>query len=155
MQHDLLLEYAGFWRRVLAMLIDTFLLMLVMTPLSYLIVRRGDFKLWDPLGGSPGDFWISALVPAVFIIGFWMTKGATPGKMVIGARIVCARTGGKPSLPQFLIRYMAYSISTAVLLLGWLWVGFDRRKQGWHDKLAGTVVVRRKSRGTQAVSFDR
>ena len=155
MQQDLELEYAGFWRRVLAMLIDTFLLMLVMTPLSYLIVRRGHFSLWDPFGGSPGDFWISALVPAVFIIGFWMTKGATPGKMVIGARIVCARTGGKPSLPQFLIRYMAYSISTAVLLLGWLWVGIDRRKQGWHDKLAGTVVVRRKSGGTQAVSFDR
>jgi uncharacterized RDD family membrane protein YckC len=62
--------------------------------------------------------------------------------MAIGARIVDAKTGGKPATSQLVIRYLGYYVSTIPLFLGLIWVGFDPRKQGWHDKLAGTVVVR-------------
>ena len=46
------------------------------------------------------------------------------------------------TLTQLVIRYLGYFVSTIPLGLGLLWVGFDRRKQGWHDKMANTVVVR-------------
>ena len=64
--------------------------------------------------------------------------------MVISAKIVDAQTGEKPSLGQFIGRYFAYYVSTIPFGLGLIWVAFDRRKQGWHDKLAGTVVIRKK-----------
>jgi uncharacterized RDD family membrane protein YckC len=62
--------------------------------------------------------------------------------MAIGARIVDAKTGGKPSTGQLIGRYLAYYVSIFPLMLGLIWVGIDARKQGWHDKLAGTLVVR-------------
>jgi uncharacterized RDD family membrane protein YckC len=77
-----------------------------------------------------------------------MYRQATPGKMAIGARVVDATTGGAPSTRQLVIRYLGYYVSTIPLLLGLIWVAFDPRKQGWHDKLAGTVVVRPKPRVT-------
>jgi uncharacterized RDD family membrane protein YckC len=73
--------------------------------------------------------------------------------MAIGARIVDAKTGGKPSFKQEAIRYLGYFVSTFPLCLGLIWVGIDKRKQGWHDKLAGTVVVRRKHGGAEPVRF--
>ena len=71
----------------------------------------------------------------------------------IGARIVDAKTGDKPSTGQLIGRYFAYYVSVIPLFLGMVWVAFDPRKQGWHDKLAGTVVVRAKKRGPEAVRF--
>jgi uncharacterized RDD family membrane protein YckC len=63
--------------------------------------------------------------------------------MILSLEIVDAKTGGKPSTGQFIGRYFAYFVSTVPLCIGFLWVAFDRRKQSWHDKLAGTVVVRK------------
>ncbi len=51
-------------------------------------------------------------------------------------------TGGKSSTAQFIIRYLGYYVSIIPLFLGIIWVGIDKRKQGFHDKLAGTVVLR-------------
>jgi len=79
-------------------------------------------------------------------------RQATPGKMAIGARVVDATTGQAPSTRQLVIRYLGYYVSTIPLMLGLIWVAFDPRKQGWHDKLAGTVVVRSKHR-VAPVSF--
>ena len=67
--------------------------------------------------------------------------------------IVDEKTGGRPSVSQFVIRYLGYYISTIPLFLGLIWVGIDKRKQGWHDKLAGTVVIR--STGTEPDEFER
>jgi uncharacterized RDD family membrane protein YckC len=53
-----------------------------------------------------------------------------------------------------LARYVGYIISTIPLCLGFLWVGFDSKKQGWHDKIAGTVVVRNRRHGVEPVRFD-
>ena len=62
----------------------------------------------------------------------------------ISAQIVDAASGGKPSTRQLVVRYLGYYVSIIPLFMGLFWVAFDRRKQGWHDKLAGTVVVRSK-----------
>jgi len=99
---------------------------------------------------GPADFLINWLLPAVAIVLFWIYRQATPGKMAIKARIVDARTGAKPKPSQLMIRYLGYYVSTIPLGLGLIWVAFDPRKQGWHDKIAGTVVVRSKHSGRSA-----
>jgi len=88
----------------------------------------------------------------VAVIIFWIYKSATPGKIATRLTIVDAKTGNKPSTRQFVIRYLGYYVSTLPLLLGFIWVGIDKRKQGFHDKLAGTVVLR--STKTEPVKFE-
>ncbi|TCT19864.1 RDD family protein [Thiobaca trueperi] len=150
------LEYAGFWIRVVASLIDSILIVLVTLPLLLWIYG---VEYFDPeqTGFMAGTayFLISWVLPAIAVIVFWIYKSATPGKMLVSARIVDARTGERASTGQLIGRYFGYFVSGIPFLLGLIWVAFDRRKQGWHDKLAGTVVVREKNRGPEPVRFDR
>jgi len=136
-------HYVGFWARVLASLIDSVLVMLLIMPLSQLFIgvhaRR---TLEDSF--SPASLTLNWIVPAAVVLVFWFTRSATPGKMAISAEIVDADTLGKPTQRQFLIRYLGYFVSCMGLLLGLVWVAFDARKQGWHDKMASTVVIRRR-----------
>ena len=90
------------------------------------------------------DFFVSSLLPAAYVILFWVFNGATPGKMAIAAKVVDAVTGECPSVPRYIARYVGYLLSMLPLGLGFIWIAFDKRKQGWHDKLSGTVVVRNK-----------
>jgi uncharacterized RDD family membrane protein YckC len=137
-------EYVGFWARVGATLLDTVWVVLLVAPLLALALGAGYFTLDHALSGDTDarELLISYGLPAVLIIAFWRGKLATPGKMAIHAQIVDARTLGKPTLGQLVIRYLGYVVSTIPLCLGLIWVAFDPRKQGWHDKLAGTVVIR-------------
>ena len=137
------LEYAGFWVRTGATIIDTILIMLITFPL--LMSNYG----WEYLDSEqtghiagPLVFLLSWVLPAIAVIWFWIIKQATPGKMAVSVRIVDATSGNAPSPAQFIGRYIAYFVAILPLGLGILWVAFDKRKQGWHDKLAGTVVVR-------------
>jgi uncharacterized RDD family membrane protein YckC len=135
------LEYAGFWVRVGASVIDTVLLLAVLTPLLTLIY--GSDYWTDPTAHTgTWDFLLNYVFPAAAVILFWIYKSATPGKMMLGLKIVDARTGQAPSTGQLIGRYFAYYASILPLMLGFIWVGIDKRKQGFHDKLAGTVVVR-------------
>ena len=153
------LEYAGFWIRVGAALVDSFLLLLIITPL---LIKFYGWTYFSADAGvnsyvfvkGPSDFVISYLIPAVLSIVFWMTKGATPGKMLLKLKIVDAKTGNPLTLGQSIGRYLGYYVSIIPFCLGLIWVGIDSKKQGWHDKLAGTVVVRSKKRGTEAVKFE-
>ncbi|MFC3107637.1 RDD family protein [Undibacterium arcticum] len=146
------LEYVGFWLRVWASIIDTILMLFVLVPLMFAIYGREEMASGVTLSG-PANILVSYILPAVAVIAFWTAKHATPGKMVIGARIVDAKTGGSPSFAQHVIRYLGYFVSTIPFCLGLIWVGIDKKKQGWHDKLAGTVVVRPKYKGTEPVRF--
>lgn len=149
------LEYVGFWPRVWASIIDTFLLMLATAPLARIVYGEGYFMYGYSMTTQSGfDVLINFVLPAVVIIAFWAARHATPGKMAIGAKIVDARTGRAPSLSQYIVRYLGYFVSIFPACLGLIWVAFDSRKQGWHDKLAGTVVVRPKRRGPWDVRFE-
>lgn len=136
-------EYVGFWARVLAALIDSLLILLVIAPLLYWIYGPS-YLAQAGIGGSAGtaDFLLNWIFPAIAVIVFWIYRQATPGKMVIGARIVDAKTGQPPTTGQLVGRYLGYYVSMIPCFLGMLWVAFDGRKQGWHDKLAGTVVIK-------------
>ncbi len=136
-------HYVGFWARVAAAIIDTLILLVVTLPLMYAVY--GSDSLSNFSGSSmvkgPMDVIINWILPIIAIILFWTYKQATPGKMIFGAKIVDAKTGEKPTLGQWVIRYIGYFPATIVFFLGLMWVGWDKRKQGWHDKMAGTVVI--------------
>lgn len=146
------LEYAGFWLRVGAALIDTILVSLIIWPVLTAVYGM-DYWSGEQLIQGPVDFLVSWVLPAVAVILFWLARQATPGKMAVGARIVDAKTGGKPTTARLLIRYLGYYVAMLPLFIGILWVAFDPRKQGWHDKMAGTVVVRRKGGTAAPVRF--
>jgi len=76
----------------------------------------------------------------IFLL-FWIKKQATPGKMFLSMKIVDATTYEKPSNKQFYLRMLGYIISIIPLFLGIIWIAFDSKKQGWHDKLANTLVI--------------
>ena len=140
-------EYAGFWIRVGATLIDTVLMLILIAPILTAIYGTG-YWMSESLVQGFWDLIVNYLLPAIIIIIFWVYKSATPGKMVTKLAIVDAKTGGKPSMGQFIIRYLGYYLSTIPLFLGIIWVGIDKRKQGWHDKIAGTVVIRNNATAT-------
>jgi len=135
-------EYAGFWIRAAASVIDTILLLLLTWPLLAMIYGPDAWQA-EAVPTGIGYNLINYVLPALAVIAFWIYKSATPGKMIFGLVIVDAKTGGIPSKGQLIGRYFAYYASIIPLFLGFIWVGFDKRKQGFHDKLASTVVVRR------------
>jgi uncharacterized RDD family membrane protein YckC len=148
------LEYAGFWIRLWASIIDSILVAVIVEPIVAQIYKNVE-TVRDPMSldmanlildsftpkGSL-DVLFSWVLPAVAVVIFWVYRAATPGKMLVRAKIVDADTGAPPSLGQCIGRYLGYFVSIFAFFLGFLWIAFDPRKQGFHDKLAGTVVVR-------------
>lgn len=79
---------------------------------------------------------------AAVVIIFWVYREATPGKMLLKMRIVDADSYDQPSMIQWILRFLGYVISVLPLCFGFMWVAFDKRRQGFHDKIANTVVIR-------------
>ncbi|HKI63538.1 MAG TPA: RDD family protein [Burkholderiales bacterium] len=158
-------EYVGFWRRFLAFVIDSLIVLVVLVPLAYFAHKASD---WARLGeymqhameqaaagerpdvvgsvsalgfSGPLDVLIQIVLPIAALFLFWKFRSATPGKMAVGAKIVDAKSGKEPTNWQLFIRFIGYFISIVPLGLGFLWIAFDRKKRGWHDLIAGTVVV--------------
>jgi uncharacterized RDD family membrane protein YckC len=143
MAKDQPFEYVGFWARVWAAFLDMLVFVLFSVPVLYAIHGREYFKS-DVIMRGPVDFLNTFVLASAVAILFWIIYSATPGKMASSVKIVDARTGEKPKPRQFFIRYLGYFLSALPLGLGFLWIAIDSRKQGWHDKLAGTVVIRPK-----------
>lgn len=146
-------EYAGFWIRVGASILDSLLFLVITAPLMVMIYGWEYYDEGGPMVMGSADFLISWVFPAVVVISFWVYRQATPGKMAVSAKIVDATTGEPPSTGQMIGRYLGYYISIIPLFLGIIWVAFDKRKQGWHDKLANTVVIRHRGGSTKPVGF--
>ncbi len=91
------------------------------------------------------DNMMQVVVAAVVVIWFWYKYNTTPALALFGIEIVDADTGGTPTLKQYVIRYIGVIIGMIPLMLGMLWMIFDSRKQAWHDKMANTLVLKKKS----------
>jgi uncharacterized RDD family membrane protein YckC len=144
-------EYAGFWIRFGAVLIDLVVIAIVFwVPLT--LIYGEEYWVGDQFYHGFWDLMFSYILPFVATIWFWLHFFGTPGKMALRLKIVDANTGSKLSLGQAIGRYFAYILAAIPLLLGYIWVGIDKRKQGLHDKLAGTVVIRQL--GKEPVKFD-
>ena len=131
-------DYAGFWQRALASLIDWLIVVVISMPVIVVVFGAEYFSL-DPLRRS----WdlVIAFIVGVAILVFWRLYGATPGKIAVAVKIVDAETGKPPSTGRLVVRLLCYLLSALPLYLGFIWVAIDRRKQGWHDKIARTVVI--------------
>lgn len=133
--------YAGFLRRLGAFLVDVIILSIVNLPLSFLLTSfmTPDGRL-TPMGSIIQL--IMALIPAVYFVYFTYKKGATPGKNVLKIKVV--REDGQPlTLMNVILRETINRFVASIIFnLGYLWIIWDDKKQGWHDKLAQTIVIR-------------
>jgi len=112
---------AGFWERMAAGFLD-----LILVGILTALVHR--------------DFW-SALVVLAYFTGMWAWRGTTVGGIVLGLKVV-RLDGHSVSFTVALVRSLSAAFSMVVLFLGFFWIAWDSEKQAWHDKIAGTVVVR-------------
>jgi uncharacterized RDD family membrane protein YckC len=135
---DAHLEYVGFWARTGAAVIDIVLMLVIVLPLMFAVYGQAS----SPEPFALGNVLINYVLPLVLTVALWVKLGATPGKLALGARIVDADTGAPLTTAKATLRYLGYYVSLIPLGMGCFWVGFDRRKQGWHDKMANSVVVR-------------
>jgi len=123
------LVYADFGTRLVATVIDGLILIAVGVVARQIgvgvLYRRMDW-----------------LVAAAYTVYFWVNRdGATLGKQVMKIKVV-GENGKALDYKQAVLRYFGYIVSAIPLGLGFLWVIWDEKKQGWHDKIAKTVVVR-------------
>jgi uncharacterized RDD family membrane protein YckC len=91
------------------------------------------------------DGWLVTLgsisvVSIVYLTLGWWLFGRTVGKLIMGVRVVAAN-GEHPRFGQSLIRALAYSLSGAVFMLGFAWIGVNPKRRAWHDHIARTWVV--------------
>ena len=135
------IEYASFWDRAIATLIDSVLIMIITLPLTTAIYGEVPMDGYTYLQGG-WDLVINYLLPAVAVMFFWLYKSATPGKIYMKIIIVDSKTGDKPSFGQYIVRYIGYIVSILPLGAGIFWILYDTRNQGWHDKMAGTLVIK-------------
>jgi uncharacterized RDD family membrane protein YckC len=146
------LRPAGFFSRVEAFIIDLLILSIVQLVSSALIKSvLGFFKLTGLavglrtlLANSIDNLTIGGVITSLFVIGYftfcWSLVGYTPGKALLGLRVV-HMNGTHISYGRSLLRFFAYWISAIPLFLGFFWVLWDPDRQGWHDKIAGTQVL--------------
>ena len=146
------MEYVGFWPRVGASIIDALVIVIITFPPLTMVYGWSHWTDERFIAG-PADVLLSWVFPAVATVWLWVKTGQTPGKMVIGAHVVDADTGQRLSVAKAIVRYLGYFVSMLALLLGYAWVGIDPRKQGWHDHMAGTMVIRRRPAWPEPVAF--
>jgi uncharacterized RDD family membrane protein YckC len=132
-------EYAGFWRRVAAVLIDGLILSVVTVPAG---LSMGDGDPTGPGTLSPGLVTLSTVVQWLYYALLESSsKQATVGKMALGIRVTDL-DGGRISFGRATGRYFGKFLSGLILGIGFLMAAFTERKQALHDLLAGTLVVR-------------
>jgi len=88
---------------------------------------------------------LNIVAQALYCIGFWSWQSATPGKMIVGLKIVDKETFNILSLKKSCVRFLGYIISVATLGIGFIWMIWDKENQGLHDKIANTYVLKNKS----------
>jgi len=158
-------RYSGFWRRVMAFLIDMVILYfisLVLFFIGFMVLHTGSVSRFPGVSLTEmGSFVIlycivTLLVYMLYFTYFHGIAGQTPGKMILGLLVV-QTTGEKMTPGIAFLRWVGYIISSLFLYLGFIWIAFDGKKQGWHDKIAGTVViqVRRDKKMPRTINLDR
>lgn len=134
----------GFGRRLAANLIDMMFVwvfgLLLGTAVGVAGLLVGMFTPDRPMALNLLIVASGLIFSVVYYIGSWAKTGQTIGKMTIGVKVVGA-DGNPPSWGAATLRYIGYIVNMIVFSIGFLWIVFDGKRQGWHDKLAGTYVV--------------
>lgn len=152
-------HYAGFVTRFIAFAIDllivviaqVIIMLFVRVVLNFFGLNELARALFDPAEAPSSSVFIqvlrwviavlgSAVVFAIYVITFWLLVDKTLGQALLGLRVL--RSNGRPiTLVPAIKRLLGYYLSFFALGIGFLWILLDDRRQGWHDKLADTVVV--------------
>jgi uncharacterized RDD family membrane protein YckC len=159
-------KYAGFWRRLVAYAIDIAFISFIF----FILATIASLAFFSGAISVNNSVWLANLTDAmlefseaiIFIFIFYTSinisyftyfhgaTGRTPGKMLLGLQVVNA-DGTTISFGTAFLRAVGYLVSSAMgLNLGFIWAAFDKRKQGWHDKIAGTVVIIREPQNEDA-----
>lgn len=142
------LAFASHGARLGAYIVDVIIatvIIVIIAIVGGLITAAG--AVGGGVAGAAGG--ITLLVLAVIVVTFgyfpyfWATSGSTPGMKMFGLLVVRDRDGGKISAGQAVLRLIGYWVSSFVFYLGYIWIFIDKRHRGWHDLIAGTVVVQR------------
>lgn len=126
-------HYAGFWIRLLALMIDGIIVSFLQVPLVL-------FTVGTTASGAAlqGFSWLISFFYFGVLQGFLQ---GTLGKKALGLKLVRADLS-RVDVPQTVVRYLMSVVSGLALGLGYLWVAFDSQKRSWHDRVAGTRVIR-------------
>ncbi len=131
--------YAGFGPRLLAYLVDSFFLF-VLSLIAYLLVHGFNPPVvgydQNPIYGMTKNFLIF-----LYFVGYWAIDGKTPGKSLLGLKIINEKTNLHPGLARSALRFFGYLLSSIPLFLGFLWSIWHPQNKTWHDMLSGTIVV--------------
>ena len=157
-------KFAGFWRRLIAYLIDSTIITIVFFVLFMIAMMA---FLFGSMSGNSSE-WLADLMDPTrissILIFIWIfyaamtiayftyfhgTTGRTPGKMLLGLQVLSA-DGTPISFGIAFLRTVGYLVSGALFNIGFIWAAFDKRKQGWHDKIADTVVIIREQENQSA-----
>lgn len=84
---------------------------------------------------------IQSILIGVVLIAVWTQFNSTPGKFIVGLRFASKDGEGTPDFRQYLWRYAGFYLSMPIFMIGFAWLGFDRQKRAWHDRIAGTTVI--------------
>jgi uncharacterized RDD family membrane protein YckC len=147
-------HFGGFWRRAVAYGVDKLILQFFCVILftAELLIRGANQPVYrqgrdlDLLSSLPDTstilfYWfITLFLDMIYFTWFHGSIGQTPGKILLRLHVV-QTTGETMTFGIAFLRWVGYLISKIFLYLGFVWIAFDRKKQGWHDKIAGTVVV--------------
>ena len=137
--------YAGNGARFFAYLVDLFIMAVIMVAVTVVlnvIAAAAASNGYTRLAGASVLFLLAIfLVYLVYMPWFWGHGGQTPGMKVFHLRVVRENDGGPVTMGQAFVRLIGFWVSIAVFYLGFIWILFDARRQGWHDKIAGTVVI--------------
>ena len=128
-------HYVGFFKRFIAFIIDSIIIRLGLT-LIFGYFSHFDFN--DPFNRN--TLVVELLTAAYFVFCESSAWQATIGKKLLGMKVV-GESFGRISPGTALLRYISSYLSGFILGLGYIWIIFDSKKQGWHDKIAGTYVI--------------
>ena len=146
-------EWAGYGERLLGYIVDGLILSVLITGITLLFtpIFVAGIDVSDPQNPtfSAGFFASVALITLIVaVIGvlyfpfFWTRGGQTPGMKLFGIRVVRDQDGGDVTLGAAILRLFGFWISGLVFWLGYIWVLLDKRRRGWFDLIAGTVVIK-------------
>ena len=177
-------RYGGFQRRMIAATIDTLIMTFTLFPLSLYLTngivgevsmdlspliqslqyiddpaaRAEQIKLFFVDAERLEYFNVNTTIQLIGLFIYcavcWKHFRATPGKMLVRLVVVDEKTGKPLGYIQSFWRFMGYMIGSAALCLGILWSGFDKRRQGWHDKLATSIVIVKPPKAATAKASD-
>ena len=143
------LPKGGFWIRFAAVFVDVIILLIVQGIFGFFVgmgvgmgsVMRGGISDEGQLLSGIIIFFVNILIGMAYHIFFVGWRGQTPGKMALKLKII-QTNGEEMTYGRAFLRWVGYSISGLTLGIGYLMVAFTKQKQGLHDKIAGTYVIR-------------